>query len=70
MLQYIKWLVAMKDLNGVNYLTLAKHNTAMEASKLKIVQQNDVPDKTRQLKVQFPTDGVKKKWKKKKKLRY
>ena len=48
----------MKDLNGVNYLTLAKHSTANEASKLKIAQQNDVPDKTRQLKVQFPPDGV------------
>ena len=70
MLQYIKWLVAMKDLNGVNYLTLAKHNTAMEASKLKIVQQNDVPDKTRQLKVQFPPDGVKKKCLWNEKLRY
>ena len=58
MLQYIKWLVAMKDPNGVNYLTLAKHSTANEASKLKIAQQNDVPDKTRQLKVQFPPDGV------------
>lgn len=50
--------VAIKEFNGANYLTLTKYGMVIEANKLKITRQNDVPDNIQQLKVQFPPDGV------------
>lgn len=50
--------VAINEFNAANYLTLTKHSTVNEADKLKIDRQDDVPDKTQQLKVQFPPDRI------------
>lgn len=49
---------AIKECNGANYLTLTNYSAVNEAVKLKIERQNDVTDKTQQLKVQFPADGI------------
>jgi len=43
--------VPIKEFHGTNYLTLTKYSTVNEADKLKIDQQDDVPDKTQHLKV-------------------
>ena len=37
--------VAIKELNGANYLTLTKHSTVNEAVELNIDRQDDIPDK-------------------------
>ena len=50
--------VAIKEFNGANYSTLTKYGMVIEANKLKITRQNDVPDNIQQLKVQFPPDGI------------
>ena len=50
--------VAIKEFNGANYLTLTKHSTINGADKLKIDREDDVPDRTQQLVVQFPPDGI------------
>lgn len=50
--------VSNLEFNGANYLTLTKYGMVIEANKLKITRQNDVPDNIQQLKVQFPPDGI------------
>ena len=50
--------VAIKEFNGANYLTLAKHSTVNEAKELNIDLQDDIPDKTQELKGQSPPDGI------------
>ena len=50
--------VAIQEFNGANYLTLTKHSTINEAEELNIDRQDDIPDKTLDLKVQFTPDGI------------
>ena len=50
--------VAIKEFTGANYLTLTKYSAVIKANKLNITRQDDVPDNIRQLKVQFPPDGI------------
>ena len=50
--------VAIKEFNDANYLTLTKYSTVDGANNLNIERQDDVQKKTRQLKVQFPPDGI------------
>ena len=50
--------VAIKEFNGANYLTLTKHSAVNEAEELNIDRQDDIPDTTQELKVQFPPDGI------------
>ena len=50
--------VAIEEFNYANYLTLTKYSTVDGANNLNIERQDDVPEKTRQLKVQFPPDGI------------
>ena len=49
---------AIKEFSGANYLTLTKYSAVIKANKLNITRQDDVPDNIRQLKVQFPPDGI------------
>lgn len=50
--------VAIKQFNGTKYLALTKHSTITEVKELNIDRQDDIPDKTQELKVQFPPDGI------------
>lgn len=50
--------VAIKQFNGTKYLALTKHSTITEAKELNIDRQDDIPDKTQELKVQFSPDGI------------
>lgn len=50
--------VALKRFSGAKYSTLTKNNTINEADRLRIDREEVVLEKTQQIKLQFPPEGI------------